>query len=1567
MSKTKEQNFLQSWTPEYFFNNCISWNKNINFASMDQVLNRGGMVVGPSHAEGGVPFMLQDTGRHIEEEGMEINIPRELSESPKKYSFRGTNARVLDQILKLAGLSVTDKVTNVRSGDIVICVRSAWDQKKRAFTGTIKEILHEINTSGGCKPIIDPKSQIPNPKSQVTAKNGGTLPKGVKPRVKDWQAEDPNSPRWKKKKQRIEELSNGIHKLRLNVSRDIQSPDERTALTALIVAVMDRTAERIGNDDSADNGHFGVTGFRKKHISVVGSTVHLDYVGKSGTKHEKSFTDARLAKALKKAIKNAPGKFIFETSDGFRVKSDKVNRYLQQFNISAKDMRGYNANRWIIEKLKAAANRQSAISNMQPEKAAKERKKIFNKAVKETAGRVGHGASTLKKHYMIPELPIQYIQHGRIIDMKNLGYYMEGGELAKGIEVEKEHRNLFLKLKKRLEAQGVEMPITEQDFYKEIAKAHIKERKDYYDLLEKYVEKYTMGNGGPTPLDEKKQQAQELAKKFIDSLSSADIQTIKQEMQTIVNTSIVEEETKLNDLIAQKKAFKEEIKELYEKEKLLSYGEEKTKIWNRREFLDYQIGILEPHILHQQNIIKAIRNGGDTTSFADKKGLEHKQIPYFSNIKTDNISFDEETILTDAVPAYIPFINEQMFKRKGYVFDAIRIARDEYLIAINGYNEKRQAMSRQEERKVSDFPHPDDSQQGYVITTLDQLALISDYYFTKARAEAQKKADESTKHNEEYYDKLPRERRERHLNQKGFYHSLPVKVKKIITQEDYEALSLEEKEKLYKPFKKYGPERLKSNLDDQHMWVSYHNMYERFINPAAVSPRQGTANPEVFQYWENFRDMMKWKIKDIQVQREVDSEIRKIALETSFGESNTNDVLKEEYGILVKRQNGTKIGPDEIEQIRKGWVLLNKTFGNLVNNAKNDNLKISHTGLKYVFASKAAGMYVPSMKTIAVSNKFGEAQFDQIFSHETAHWIDGNMGALIGKRHATDDFESTAGRIASTFRKNMNAKSDSDYVNSTVECFARAMEQYFAFENYGEETELLYSYGELKEVRTYHSEEKYTSKENFNTKIKPLIQQFLAENQEWFKFGIEVPKEVIPKPVIKTKSKHMQQESDYQTEMFSEGGVTGMPSGPITAEKIKDFLEGELPSKIPAAKDKISFSSTYDLKLGERFPFEYLNIKPIPYKVGSVDEPLKNLVGRDDLRPNMMGIFYDFENKQKVATNAHVMAIIKDESITAQKLVDPFTGKEIDARYPAYMSVIPKENPNKIHLTGTQVDSLINELNGISRAKRFINSREEHKIVARIKHDDLEVYVNPVLLMTVIKALKQYGATGIDIEISTPNRGILIVDSRKNGNRGLVMPVMFMQDFIYVDVLQNSPAEAAAAPVAEPEQKPIERKATTKTDRKPTISLHDCAVRLGRKGGQASAKARAKMGEGGVISESDIKKGARFKNEAGTIFIIDKVYKDPIFGIAVQSSLEGGEKGNYKDSIEEVAAFLNEEGAIKLAEGGPTPSCVCFSSYMKTKHPDLSTRLLEEDINSNPSLRSMVDKAYKAWQGGKLK
>ncbi len=602
----------------------------------------------------------------------------------------------------------------------------------------------------------------------------------------------------------------------------------------------------------------------------------------------------------------------------------------------------------------------------------------------------------------------------------------------------------------------------------------------------------------------KKIEAEKAAQSFIDALPNGAIEEFKNAYLALIS----EQEVTLSALQKQKSDLENEQKSDLENERKILYDEEKAigydKIkMERRMALGLQIKKVVSLITNQENVVVAIKNNGDLVNFTDKKDDKHINIPSFIKVNTETISFDEDTILADEKPIYIPSIDEEVFKQKGYIFDSIRIAPDEYILASNGYKE-RVSTSNTDFSNEQKYYLPTSAEQGFILVTLDQLVLINDYYYIKAKAVAKKYAEDKNSRTEAHYDSLSLERRGAFLNQKNFYSSLPSAIKKKISQTEYEVLGIEEKEKLYKPYKRYGAKRLVSKLNENQMWVSFHEMYERFLNPEALpinknrqpiplgSSRFGAyGNEEVFAYWYTFSDMMKWKLNDIKVQREIESENYKTAIETSFGESNTNDILYSQYGILVKRQNGDAINPEEIEQIRKAIYAVESKFGVIKDFAIKKGLKISHTGNKLVFASKAAGMYISKKGTISVSAKFGANQFENILAHESAHFIDNVIGSEDGKRYMTDNYESLAGEIAFFMRKNMNTKTDSDYVNATKECFARALEQYFAIETHGENAELFQS-NEMSSISTYFTADSYLSKLNYTT-IKPMIEKFLEQ------------------------------------------------------------------------------------------------------------------------------------------------------------------------------------------------------------------------------------------------------------------------------------------------------------------------------------------------------------------------------------------------------------------------------------------------------------------------------------------
>ncbi len=230
----------------------------------------------------------------------------------------------------------------------------------------------------------------------------------------------------KKKAERIEALRKSIGDLRRKVKKDIKSSDPEKSMTALAVALIDHTYERVGGDEGAKEGHYGVTGWKKKHVSFGRGTATIKYVGKSGVKHEKKVTDGSIKQALREAYEACDGdnKCLFSGEWG-SVTAEKVNEYLEPFDITAKDIRGFHANREMQQKLKAARGKGGKLPT---DKKAKEKllKSEFLKALDETAEAVGHEAATLRSQYLVPGLEEQYVKDGKVSDKMSCALEPEG-------------------------------------------------------------------------------------------------------------------------------------------------------------------------------------------------------------------------------------------------------------------------------------------------------------------------------------------------------------------------------------------------------------------------------------------------------------------------------------------------------------------------------------------------------------------------------------------------------------------------------------------------------------------------------------------------------------------------------------------------------------------------------------------------------------------------------------------------------------------------------------------------------------------------------------------------------------------------------------------------------------------------------------------------------------------------------------------------------------------------------------------------------------------------------------
>lgn len=244
-------------------------------------------------------------------------------------------------------------------------------------------------------------------KKQVPSQDGGKTTVYV---YSERQVADRN----RKKAERIQKLGQAIKKLRSKVKKDLRSSDPEIARTALAVALMDHTYERVGNDLSAKDGHFGVTGWKRKHVSFQPDAAFIKYVGKSGVKQEKKITDKSIRKALRDAYDAMKdnGAGLLQWDSG-RVTPEKVNAYLKPFGITAKDIRGFHANHEMRERLKKVRTGQLPTDRKERQTQLKAE---FKEALEDTAKAVGHEASTLKSQYLVPGLESSYLKDGTIID-----------------------------------------------------------------------------------------------------------------------------------------------------------------------------------------------------------------------------------------------------------------------------------------------------------------------------------------------------------------------------------------------------------------------------------------------------------------------------------------------------------------------------------------------------------------------------------------------------------------------------------------------------------------------------------------------------------------------------------------------------------------------------------------------------------------------------------------------------------------------------------------------------------------------------------------------------------------------------------------------------------------------------------------------------------------------------------------------------------------------------------------------------------------------------------------------
>lgn len=206
---------------------------------------------------------------------------------------------------------------------------------------------------------------------------------------------------------RMVEFSEVIPSIRKGVERDISLPSlSREKIMATLVWLLEKTLIRVGSDEYArDNGSFGLTTLRRRHVAVSGAKLRFEFRGKSGVPHLVNITDRRIARIVQHC-QELPGQELFQylDDDGRRqsVDAGDINQYLRELagrQVTAKDFRT-----WAGTILAAQALRD--LGGFDSEKEANAN---IVRAIDQVAKRLGNTRAVCRKYYVHPVVIEAYL------------------------------------------------------------------------------------------------------------------------------------------------------------------------------------------------------------------------------------------------------------------------------------------------------------------------------------------------------------------------------------------------------------------------------------------------------------------------------------------------------------------------------------------------------------------------------------------------------------------------------------------------------------------------------------------------------------------------------------------------------------------------------------------------------------------------------------------------------------------------------------------------------------------------------------------------------------------------------------------------------------------------------------------------------------------------------------------------------------------------------------------------------------------------------------------------------
>lgn len=201
---------------------------------------------------------------------------------------------------------------------------------------------------------------------------------------------------------RLAAFGRALPRIRSRVAHDLAIPRlPREKILALLVWFLETTYVRIGNEEYARTNHsYGLTTLTNRHAQVNGTAIRLRFTGKSGTPHNITLTNRRVATLIRK-LKDLPGQdlfqFIGDDGEPHPITSADVNGYLRDISegeFTAKDFRTWAGT--------LLAVRQLADLDTDEEHSLARTKALTAAAVKAVAEQLRNTPAVCRKCYIHP-------------------------------------------------------------------------------------------------------------------------------------------------------------------------------------------------------------------------------------------------------------------------------------------------------------------------------------------------------------------------------------------------------------------------------------------------------------------------------------------------------------------------------------------------------------------------------------------------------------------------------------------------------------------------------------------------------------------------------------------------------------------------------------------------------------------------------------------------------------------------------------------------------------------------------------------------------------------------------------------------------------------------------------------------------------------------------------------------------------------------------------------------------------------------------------------------------------